>query len=323
MKTVDISIIVPIYNAEKYIDKCIESILNQTKQELEVILINDGSTDKTEQIISLYNDNRIKYYKNKNQGIGKTRNYGISRASGKYIMFVDSDDYLEKDACELLFEKAEEDNLDMVICDFYEEFETGQKREERIIDFKNTTVKETPELLYKVNLSPWNKLYNADMIKANNIIFEENLKYEDTPFVFISMDKAKKIGKVNKCLNHYIIHSNSETTVRDEKCFDIFEIIEIVRRYFKDKKYATEYLNKWTVWIVTNFTIQQRNQNDKTIAMEFIDHAFDYLNITVPDYKNNKYYEGRGIKRIIEKSRIMTKIYCKLYRKVDEKNEKK
>ena len=103
MKSNYISIIVPIFNAEKYINKCIDSLLNQTKKELEIILVNDGSTDNTENIIKNYKDKRIKYYKNKNQGIGKSRNFGITKATGKYIMFIDSDDYIEDNACELLF----------------------------------------------------------------------------------------------------------------------------------------------------------------------------------------------------------------------------
>ena len=310
----DITIIVPIYNSEKYLKKCIDSLVNQTKKELEIILINDGSTDNSEKIIKEYKDDRIKYIKNENQGIGITRNEGIAKAQGKYLMFIDSDDYLEKNTCELLFNKAEKDNLDMVICDFYREYKNGEKKEERIVNFENTTIKETPELLYKVNLSPWNKLYQTKLIRDNNILFEEELKYEDTPFVFISMDKSKRIGKVNKCLNHYIIHNNSETTIRDEKCFDIFEIIRIVRDYFEGKEYAKESINRWIVWIVTNFTIQQRNQEDKKLAMRFIDHSHDFLSVVVPDYKNNKYYEGRGIKRLIEKSRVLTKIYVKLYK---------
>ena len=85
MNKKDISIIVPIYNAEKYLNKCIDSIINQSKKELEIILINDGSTDNSENIIKKYADKRIKYFKNKNQGIGKTRNFGIEKATGKYI----------------------------------------------------------------------------------------------------------------------------------------------------------------------------------------------------------------------------------------------
>ena len=137
MKSNYISIIVPIFNAEKYINKCIDSLLNQTKKELEIILVNDGSTDNTENIIKNYKDKRIKYYKNKNQGIGKSRNFGITKATGKYIMFIDSDDYIEDNACELLFEKAEKDNLDIVICDFYREFDNGTKTKDIIPSFNN------------------------------------------------------------------------------------------------------------------------------------------------------------------------------------------
>ena len=126
MNKIDISIIVPIYNAEKYLNKCLESLTKQTKKELEFILINDGSTDKTEEIIKEYQDKRIKYFKNKNQGIGKTRNFGISKSSGKYLMFVDSDDYLEKDACEILYKKISKEGADLAICDFYKVYENGK-----------------------------------------------------------------------------------------------------------------------------------------------------------------------------------------------------
>ena len=111
----DISIIVPAYNAEKYIEKCIESLIHQTKEELEFIIVNDGSTDHTEEIVKKYKDKRIKYFKNKNQGIGKTRNFGIEKAKSNYIMFLDSDDYLEKRACEVMYNKAVQNDLDVVI----------------------------------------------------------------------------------------------------------------------------------------------------------------------------------------------------------------
>lgn len=103
----DVSIIVPIYNAEKYLKKCVDSLVNQTKKELEIILINDGSTDNTLKILKEYKDKRIKLFSNKNQGIGKTRNFGISKATSKYIMFCDSDDYYEPNMCELMFNEVE------------------------------------------------------------------------------------------------------------------------------------------------------------------------------------------------------------------------
>lgn len=313
----DISIIVPIYNAEKYLHKCIKSLLNQTKKELEFILINDGSTDNSEQIIKKYKDKRIKYFKNKNQGIGKTRNFGIDKATGKYIMFLDSDDYLREDACKILYDKAEEEKLDLVICNFYRvEEEANLEEKITIPEFKNTTLKEKKDLLLNVNLAPWNKLYKSELIQKNNIKFVENLKYEDAPFVIEAMDKAKSIGQVTEYLNYYIIHKNSETTIRDEKIFDIIEITDKIRKYFSKRKEYTETIDKLTVRILTNYTIQQRMQQDKEIGMQFIDKAFQYMKENIPDYKNNKYYENRSLlKKSIEKSKLLSKVYCKYYKK--------
>ena len=310
----DISIIVPIYNAEKYLNKCIESLINQTKKELEFVLINDGSTDNSEEIIKSYKDKRIKYFKNENQGIGKTRNFGIEKATGKYIMFVDSDDYIDKNMAKLMFDKAFSNSLDMVVCDYYKVI-NNENIEEKLPSFKPTTLKKSPDLLCDINLSPWNKIYKTSLIKDNNIKFVENLKYEDAPFVIETLDKANKVGKVNKCLNYYVIHGNSETTVRDKRVFDILKIIDKIRKYYKDKDYIKESLDKLTVRIITNYTIQQRVQKDKKIGMQFIEESFKYLKREVPDYKNNKYYQNRSLlKRTIEKSKILTKIYCKLYK---------
>ncbi len=314
MNKKDISIIVPIYNAEKYLNKCIDSIINQSKKELEIILINDGSTDNSETIIKKYNDKRIKYFKNKNQGIGKTRNFGIEKATGKYIMFLDSDDFLELNACEKMFEKAEKDKLDIVICDYYRYFDNGKKEEVKLPNFKNSSLKDNPNIICE-HLSPWAKIYKTDLLKNNNIKFVENLKYEDAPFVIEALDCAKKIGKVNLPLNYYVIHEKSETTIRDERVFDIIKIIDIIRKYTKSKKYLKEKIDKLTVRIITNYTIQQRMQEDKNTGIRFINEAFSYLKKEVPDYKNNKYYENRSfLKRTIEKNMLLTKIYVKLYK---------
>lgn len=310
----DISIIVPAYNAGKYIERCLESLINQTKNELEFIIVNDGSTDNTEEIVKKIKDKRIKYFKNKNQGIGKTRNFGISKAKGKYIMFLDSDDYLDDTACESLFDKAEKDDLDVVICDFYKVFEDGTIIEERNPDFEDASLEENPEIISE-NLCPWAKIYKRSLITDNKIKFVEDLKYEDAPFVIECLDKANKIGKINKCLNYYLIHSNSETTVRDRRCFDILKIIDIIRKYTKDKPYLKDKIDRLTVRIITNYTIQQRMQENKEIGKDFIDEAFAYLEREVPDYKNNKYYEERGFLRsTIEKSKPLTKTYCSFYR---------
>ena len=320
----DISIIVPIYNAEDYVENCINSLINQTKTEIEIILINDGSTDSTDGIIRKYSDKRIKYFSNKNQGIGKTRNFGISKATSNYIMFCDSDDYYEPNMCEIMYDTAKKEDLDLVICDFYREYENGKVEPEHLPTFKYTNLEEMPSLIRTINLAPWNKLYKKSLLIDNNIYFEENLKYEDTPFVAKAIGCATRIGKVDKCLNHYLIREQSETTVRDRRCFDIIKIIDIVRSYYKGKRYLKEDLDKLTVRVLTNYTIQQRVQIDPKVADEFIDEAFAYLKKEVPDYKNKKYYENRSaFKRKIEKSKFLTKIYCKTYQTTKRKESKK
>lgn len=312
---VDISIIVPIYNASKYLKKCLDSLVNQTKKELEFILINDGSTDDSESIIKSYNDNRIKYFKRSNHGIGKTRNFGINKSTGKYIMFLDSDDYLEEDACELLYKKIEKDNLDLVVCDFYKVINNSNNLE-KITNFKNTSLKDNPNLLLDINLAPWDKIYRSDLIKNNNIKFIEDLKYEDAPFVALALLKSKKIGKVDKPLINYTIHDSSETTVRDKRVFDIIKIVDIIRNHFKDYTWSREVIDTLTIKILVNYNIQQRYIEDKNIRNEFIDKTFSYLEKNMPSYKRNIYFKERSmLKSFIEKNRGLSKLYCNLYRR--------
>ena len=309
---VDISIIVPIYNASKYLKKCLDSLVNQTKKELEFILINDGSTDDSESIIKSYEDDRIKYFKRSNHGIGKTRNFGINKSTGKYIMFLDSDDYLKTDACEVLYKRIEKEKLDVVVCDFYRV--NSSVLEEKINDFKNTSLKDNPKLLLDINLAPWNKIYRSDLIKDNKIKFVEDLKYEDAPFVALALLKSKKIGKVNKALVYYRVHEKSETTVRDERIFDIIKIVDIIRGYFKDYDWSRDVVDMLTIKILVNYNIQQRNISDKKLRNKFIDSTFDYFERNIPNYRQNSYFKERNmLKSFIEKNKGLSKLYCDLY----------
>lgn len=310
-----VSIIVPIYNARDYLNKCIDSIINQTEKDIEIILINDGSTDNSEEVIKSYKDKRIKYFKNKNQGIGKTRNFGISKATGEYIMFIDSDDYLSKDACKELYIKAKKEDADMVVCDFYKDTD-GFLEEVILPSFKTSSLDKNKELLLNINLAPWNKIYKTWLIKDNNIKFVENLKYEDAPFVVDAIRFSKKIAKLDKKLNYYVIHGNSETTVRDERIFDIIKVVDLIRNKFSKNKEFSDVLDELTISILMNYNIQQREQKSWSVGKRFIDDSFNYLEKNIPNYKNNNYYKKRGFaKSIIEKHRIITKVYCKLYRK--------
>ena len=189
-----VSIIVPCFNGEKYIKRCLDSILNQSYKDFEVIFVNDGSTDKTDEIIREYlSDGRVRYFKQNNKGIGATRNFGISKANGDFITFLDVDDYFTDDAIEKMANFSLKNDLDIVVTDYY--VYDKNVKQYKIKDFDITNVKDNPNIIVDINFAPWGKLYKKDLIK--NIEFEENLKYEDAPFVIKALLKAQRIGKLN------------------------------------------------------------------------------------------------------------------------------
>lgn len=308
-----VSVIVPVYNTEKYLKNCIDSLLKQNFEDYEIIVINDLSPGNAEEIIKSYNDKKIVYIKNKtNKGIGYNRNLGIKKAKGEYVCFIDSDDYVREDFISKMYNYSKENNLDLCVCDYVNVDEEGNKLKEfNLSDFCITNYEENNKILCEINLAPWNKLYKKDMLVKNKIEFSETLKYEDLSFVALSIKNSKKIGKINEQLNYYTIHNNSETTTRDKRVFDIFKQLDIVRNEYKSGKY----LDELTASVLLNYTIQQRYQIDKDTQSKFIDDAFKYLNDNNIDYKHSEYIKNRSfLKRLIEKNKFITKIYCKIYR---------
>ena len=321
---IKVSIIVPVYNTEKYLRKCLDSLVNQTLKETEIIIIDDKSPDNSGKIIMEYKNKykeKIKVIHNKtNKGIGYNRNIGVKNASGKYIMFIDSDDYLDRSACEKLYFKAINEKLDLVLCNFHKMLEKNDELEEIAPDFvipyfENTTLYKNPNLLLDVNLAPWNKLYKKELLK--NVTFPENLKYEDAIVVVKAMARAKKIGIVDEKLNYYLVRNKSETTVMDKRVFDILKITNMIIAELKSYSYYNtieKYVSAWCTRNLFRYTLQQRNQNDKKLANRFIDEVFEFLNSNFPDWRNNEIWKKRSIlKRIIEGNKTLTKIYCKIF----------
>lgn len=307
-----VSLIVPIYNSQNYLEKCVKSLISQTLKDIQIILINDGSTDNSEKIIKSFDDERIVYISKNNEGIGKTRNLGIDKATGEFLAFVDSDDYLNEHFCEYMYQKAVNDDCDLVVCDFFEDRNTlvGIKFK----DFKDTNLRETPELINYINLGPCNKLYKKSLFDDKSNRFEENLKYEDAPFVVKMLVSANRIGKVNDYLTYYVIHSNSETTIRDKRMYDILEITNIIVNDLKKVNYPNDPLVSLAVMILTDYTIQQRYISDVKYRHDFINKAFKYLNNLDRKWRRCSYLKRfSSLKRYVKTSKLLTKIYCDLY----------
>ena len=314
---IKVSVIVPIYNAEKYLDKCLNSLANQTLNDIEIILLNDGSTDNSHKIIDEYERNyskKIKAIHNENHGIGYTRNIGIDLAKGKYISFVDSDDYLDLDNLEKMYNYAEENKLDLVICDL-KKFDINNDviGYERTENLEITNLENNPELLLDINLGPINKLFSTKLFKDKKNRFSETLKYEDMAILPKLIGISKKIGRVDNTYYNYLVHPNSETTTMDKRVFDILEILKIVNKdlqelkYYEEIKEYVEYLNIRTLF---RYTLQQKKQKSRKLKNEFINKSFEYLNSSFPNWEKNKLLKKEpSYKRIIKESKFLTKIY--------------
>ena len=186
-----ISIIVPCYNMEKKIKKCICSIKKQSYKNFEAILIDDGSKDKTKEIIkkNIKNDKRFKYVYKKNGGVSSARNKGIEKAKGKYICFIDSDDYVEKNYLKELYKCLIENDSDVSACYF-----------NRIYDKKSVINRVDNEIDLLKFPAPWNKLYKTELFKKNNIKFPVGKWYEDLCVSSEILFKLNKVSIVNKPL---------------------------------------------------------------------------------------------------------------------------
>ena len=236
MNKIKVSVIVPVYNTEKYLRKCLESVLFQTLKEIEIILINDGSKDNSHLICEEYRkrDKRIIYVNKKNEGCSATRNIGISMAKGEYIAFVDSDDFIEKDMYKIMYDKAKEDNLDILICgikllDENYKFLRGitPKKQSKLIDYQKSGEGNCFN-------SQSNKLYKKSFILKNNIFFPISTHMgEDLFFNIKAFYFTKKIDIIEGLYYNYYNNLSSVTHNLNKK-FEIFITLHEIFNFFKE-----------------------------------------------------------------------------------------
>lgn len=236
-----VSVIVPVYNVEKYLRKCLDSLVKQTIKDYEVILVNDGSKDSSQDIIDEYVSkySQLKTYKKENGGMSSARNLGLKYANGEYIAFVDSDDFVEETFLEKMYEKAKSTNSDVVICDYY----ALNESEKRYVKcHMNYSSDEKIEYL----LSPpmvWSKLIKKSVM--DKVRFTEGIFYEDLDICMRLNSFVNKISFVDEPLyNYYLQHSGSAMTQKtfNNHLLDIFTVLDsskeiLQENYFKELEY--------------------------------------------------------------------------------------
>ena len=233
-----ISIIIPIYNTEAYLSKCLYSVLNQTYSNLEIICVNDGSTDKSLDILNSIQDPRIKILSIDNHGVGYARNLGIKEVSGDFIIFIDSDDYVEKTYCEDMLANQTKYDSDLVYCGHFTRTTDGVLRKRWLSHILYTRHPLADRLKITRHLVVTKKLFRASIIKENNIEFDTTLNYaEDSLFLVQYLTFCKAASGVNKQLYNDIINPKSlcrnvEYKERRKRDFDnsFAKIREIIQK---------------------------------------------------------------------------------------------
>lgn len=257
-----ISIIIPIYNASQYLNKCIQSIVNQSYKDFECILIDDGSSDGSEIICDQWtqHDNRIRVIHQPNQGVSKARNKGIAEAQGEYIAFIDSDDWIDSNYLNTLLRPIEESNVDLVVCGLQQHYsnETFKNYSYKtgIIHIERQDTKAFTDINKKFLLfGPVIKLYKRTIIQTHNIHFPPEYTYgEDLLFNYNYLEYVKAIYIIDQCLYHYRIIGNG--TLSSIKRINQFEIDyaqwNILKDFFYRKNlwndYSTSYLYHRLWW---------------------------------------------------------------------------
>ncbi len=278
---VDVSIIVPIYNGEKYLNQCLDSISNQTLKNIEIICVNDGSTDKTSSILNSYSskDNRFKIINTENHGQGSARNTALNEAKGEYIAFIDADDWIELNSIELLYENAKLNDLDMLFFQMVNYMQSSDTFVSTdlydIKSFENNGIDEnmvfnhntTQDFLFEIPVGPVSKLYKRQFLESNNIRFSEGIYFEDNAFFYNAYFYCERAGFLKKQLYYRRRHDESVTQTFDESKFDIVNatnnVLEVFNHHSMYEPYKESVINHTFSMLLewfkkSPFTIRQK-----------------------------------------------------------------
>lgn len=301
---VKVSVIVPVYNVEKYIDRCLNSLVNQTLDDIEIIVVNDGSPDNSQKIIDKYAKKYkfVKSFIKKNGGISSTRNFGIEKATGEYISFVDSDDYVDTSLLEKLYNKAKEKDFDVAECDLKMVDDDGNLIKEVYPTLKEDIFTEESKKKYMINMytSVWNKIYKKELFD-NNVLFKEGVWFEDVEFLYKLVPFVKTIGFVHESLCYYVQREGSITKTFDDRLLCYVDNWNGIVDFYKKKKFYNKYYDEieysYVRYLYASFLRQSSNYKDKKQFKKTVDMAIENVKDNFSRYRRNKYFY-RSIKGI-------------------------
>ena len=300
-----ISVIVPVYGVEKYIEKCISSIVNQTYSDLEIIIVDDGTKDNSIKIVeSKFKDKRIKIYHKENGGLASARNYGIKKATGDYLLFVDSDDFIELNCIEDMYNEIKKKKVDMVITDYYKYFENGVKTHEKMIPFYEKDNNKCSVISMPCAVC---KLVKREVIIDNDIKFLEKHYFEDNAIMPYVCALCPNFSYIEKPYYYYLQREGSilNKSKYDKKWEDIFDSLDHLYNKFKDNNMLNDYYDEleyiYIEYLLHAPSLRFLIYKDGKHNIKKISNIMREL---FPNWKKNKYYKKHNIKY---------KIICNLF----------
>lgn len=309
-----VSVVIPVYNVEKYLNQCLDSVLSQTLQNIEVICVNDSSTDGSLAILEEYakKDERVIVVTQPNSGAGAARNKGLSLAVGKYLSFLDSDDFFEPDMLELACKKAEEDRADFVVFQSDQYYADKKKfvevswtlREKEIPPYTPFSHRQMTDNIFKVFVGwAWDKLYNREFVLQNHLQFQEQRTSNDLLFVFSAVALARRISIVKKILVHQrrdAKDSLSKTRENSWHCF--YDALMALRNRLKEEGLYEElekdfinYALHFSLWNIrtlaepTKSMLIQKMKDDWFLELGIADKEEEYF------YSQKEFKEYRNL----------------------------
>lgn len=289
-----LSVIVPVYNVEKYLPRCLDSLVNQTMENMEIIVINDGTKDNSQQIIDDYAARypQIRPFKKTNGGIADTRNFGLAQVQGEYFGFLDSDDYTELDMFEKMVAAAKKENADVVISNFNWVYGEEKRLE------KEGPYAPGKDMLIHLFATLWNKIYRTDFVRKTGLQFPRGYRYEDACFLYCLTPHITKLAFVDEAFVSYVQLGNSITHTNNHEVKDMIHVFEIITDYFKSQGWEKEYHDELEYlhikFFLGNSFLRSTKISDKQDRRTTIQMGWDRLNECFPKWKKNPYLKSLG-----------------------------
>ncbi len=307
---VKISIIVPVYNTYDDLRRCLDSLVTQTLEDIEILVVNDGSPDNSQEIIDEFvagYPGKVIGLQKENGGLSDTRNYGVKRAKGEYLSFVDSDDFVDLDFCERMYKKAKETDSDVVCSPITYSFKDREKKTYYNKRRFGKNVREDGYILIKANSFAWNKIYRTEFWIRNGFKFPKQW-YEDSALIYNVMLAANRVSCVNIPFYHYVKdRDGSIINTADRRIFDIFKSTDSIISYYKEHGAFEEMYDVVELLCVRHIFGRIKLlhvSGQSALNNEFIEYAIDYLDRHFDGWRNCEFLQAK------EDSRKLRKIYC-------------